>query len=152
MYLVYQTSDNRLVSSGTQEPTSLPEGLAFIDAGDVSFATHEWDPNTLSMVPRSATPNTKLSVADVLRRLTMPRLLVVKQIKRNALNAEPGDLTYATIDTLEYFLQSVAVNGAEIDDPDYVAGITLLAQVLDGAGQLPEGQEAFIEHMTAGVE
>lgn len=77
---------------------------------------------------------------------------MVKQIKRNTLNAAPSDLTYATIDTLEYFLQSVAVNGADTEDPDYITGITLLAQVLDGAGQLPEGQEAFIAHMTAEVE
>lgn len=143
---LYRIADGTLLSVASMMPDPLPEGtasLALPEGGTVGV-THVWQTDPPAWVVRQTPTTMRLTRGDFMRRLGF-----LREVTLNMVQMDPNTpaQTKATIEALKAWL--VRVDFVDVTDPITVQGVGIIGQILAGAGQLPEGQQAFADAMLA---
>ena len=141
MYLVYETATGRAYSIGSLEPTDLPEHLAYKDVGDASFNTHNWNEETLEFELRPPATTHIISRRTYLARIGIQRVGMLQVIRTTT-----SDMNIKA--ALEAFQLILSVSpDVDLTFSETIEGTHAIADILEGAGALPEGKSEFIAMM-----
>lgn len=147
-YGVYDLATGTLLSVGTvlADPMSPTLGVSPVPAGETYDVTVVWDVATRSWVPKPPDTTDDIGKGDFMRRLGFAREVVLRVVMLDP--SQPIQLR-AQLQTLDAWLSRAEI--VNVTDPITVSGVSLMAQVLDAAGDLPEGVAAFTNAMLAPV-
>lgn len=129
-------------------PLGTDEAVLVLDAYDVEPdpAALRYDPGlrAYGAAPVPVTQSALGSRGDFMRRLGFARETYLNAVR---LNAASDITTRALLETLLSWLNRV--DGVDVTDPITVAGVAMMAAVLDAGGHIPEGVPTFTAAMLA---
>jgi hypothetical protein len=110
-YAVYHTKDRTLFSTGSSVANPLPDGFAVIETTEEDVRTKQWDPETLTFVPRPPATIRSFSPWGFRRRFTFDERVAI----------DSAALTNPIVRTILEDMRSAG--SVELDDPDLRQGL-----------------------------
>ena len=110
-YAVYNTKDNSLFSTGSSVADPLPEGFAVLEVSEEDVRTKQWDPATLSFIPRPPATINSFSPWGFRRRFTFDERVAI----------DTAALTNPIVRTILEDMRSAG--SVELNDPDLQQGL-----------------------------